>query len=123
MLLIPRILDLIISSNDFCKSYIVVFDYLEFEKMTDIKRKDQILKIAAKQGFINASDLEQKGMSRNYLHVLHKEERLIKLDKGLYAYPDFPYTEHMDIIGICKRYPSVVICLISALNSSFPEHL
>ena len=81
-----------------------------------MKKKDQVLKIAKEQGFIKANDLEQKGISRNYLYVLHKEERLTKLDNGLYVLSNYPYTEHSEIAGICKRYPSAVICLISSLD-------
>jgi predicted transcriptional regulator of viral defense system len=79
-------------------------------------RKEQIRKIAKNRGMVKAMDIEASGISRNYLYTLNKAGFLQKKARGVYTLPDYPITEHYDIIEISKRAPNAVICLISALS-------
>lgn len=81
-----------------------------------MERKEKILKIAEEKGIVRASDLEAEGISRNYLYAFCKSGLLQKLSRGLYTLPDAPVTEHINLIEVAKRFPSTVICLISALS-------
>jgi predicted transcriptional regulator of viral defense system len=79
-------------------------------------RKEQVREIVKNLGMVKAMDIEASGISRNYLYTLNKEGLLQKKARGVYTLPDYPVTEHYDIIEITKRAPNAVICLISALS-------
>ncbi len=79
-------------------------------------RKTQILKLAKKKGVIGANDLKVKGISRNYLYSMLREQKLQKVARGLYALPNAHITEYTALIEVAKRVPNAVVCLISALS-------
>ena len=41
---------------------------------------------------------------------------LVRLSRGLYAFPDFEATEHHTLATVAARIPGAVICLLSALR-------
>lgn len=79
-------------------------------------RTQQILDLAEQKGLVRASDVEELGLSRNYLYTLCRDGILQKIARGLYALPNAMDTEHIDIVEIAKRVPRAVVCLVSALN-------
>lgn len=81
-----------------------------------MSKKEQVLRIADKNGFISASDLEVEGISRNYLYKLEKEGNLTRTARGLYRTNDALITEYTTLAEVSKRHPKAVICLISALE-------
>jgi predicted transcriptional regulator of viral defense system len=81
-----------------------------------LNRTEQILRIAEQNGIIRGRDIEKTGISRNYLYKLCKDERLIKISRGLYMHPDTPVSEKLNFSKIAKKNTNAVICLISALN-------
>ncbi len=79
-------------------------------------RKEQILKIVERKGFVRAGDLMDEGISRTYLYTLYKEGKLEKVARGLYTHLSDSGTEHTTLVEVAKRYPKAVICLVSALS-------
>ena len=76
---------------------------------------EKTLKITSKTGVIRPKDLDQYGIPRKYLHILHRKGLLDRIGRGLYASPEFEPTENRSLAEICKRIPHSVVCLISAL--------
>lgn len=79
-------------------------------------RKEQILKLAKKQGVIRAEDVESLGVSRNYLYAMHEEGLLQKMATGLYSLPGAEFNENANLVEVAKRVPNAVIGLVSALS-------
>ncbi|MGA7303817.1 MAG: type IV toxin-antitoxin system AbiEi family antitoxin domain-containing protein [Rhodothermales bacterium] len=77
---------------------------------------EQVLELARERGVIRGSDLEERGIPRQYLCRLYKREVLDRVGRGLYSLPEVDVTEHHTIAEVARRVPSGVICLISALR-------
>lgn len=76
----------------------------------------QILDLARCKGIIQAKDVEEAGISRNYLYMLCKDGFLHKTARGLYTLPDAMRSEHAALAETIKRVPRAVVCLLSALS-------
>lgn len=81
--------------------------------MVDIKQ--QILNLAKQKGILQARDIEEAGLSRNYLYTLCGEGLLEKTARGLYVLPGMMLSEHVVLAEIAKRAPRAVVCLLSSL--------
>ena len=79
-------------------------------------RKEQILKLAKKQGVIRAEDVEALGISRNYLYAMNKQGLLQSRTRGLYSLPEAEFNENENLVEVAKRVPNAVIGLVSALS-------
>ena len=84
-----------------------------WEKM---RHYDKITELAANKGIISASDVEELGISRNYLYAMCREGLLERSSRGLYMLADSDVSAHHGLAEISKRIPSSVISLVSALN-------
>jgi len=81
-----------------------------------MNRKQQILQLVRKKGIIRAADVEDAGISRNYLYQMQKEGLLEKLSAGLYTLRGAPVTEHSALEEVAIRIPHAVVSLLSALS-------
>jgi len=79
-------------------------------------KSDKLLKLAHEIGILRARDLDQYGIQREYLSRLVRQERLIRIGRGLYVLADGNVTTNQTIAETCKRIPEGVICLLSALS-------
>lgn len=80
-----------------------------------MSRKVQVIRLAEKRGLIGAKDLESRGISRNYLYLLHKEGVLERVGAGSYALADAIPHLHGELVEVLRRSPQAVVSLISAL--------
>ncbi|MGV3526192.1 MAG: type IV toxin-antitoxin system AbiEi family antitoxin domain-containing protein [Candidatus Sericytochromatia bacterium] len=76
----------------------------------------RILRLTRTHGIIRPRDLKKLGLPTQYLRQLEQEGLLMRLDRGLYACPETPFSEHISLLEVAKRVPDGVICLISALR-------
>ncbi len=81
-----------------------------------MNRQKQILELADRKGIIEAGDVENMGISRNYLYRMYRDGLLEKIATGLYTVPDAPMNEHSNLAVVAKRMPHAVVCLLSALS-------
>ncbi len=81
-----------------------------------MNQKQQIQQLLQKKGIIRAADVENAGISRNYLYQMHKEGLLEKRSVGLYALPEAPVTEHSALAEVAIRLPYAIVSLLSALS-------
>lgn len=81
-----------------------------------MNRKQEIVKLAERQGIIRAADVEAMGISRNYLYVMRREGLLQRTGVGLYSLPQAEFDENINLVEVAKRVPNAVIGLISALS-------
>ena len=79
-------------------------------------RKRKILELAEQMGLIRPRDIEQMGISREYVLRLYRNGELIRVGRGLYALPGAQTSEALSLAEVAKRVPNAVICLISALE-------
>lgn len=76
----------------------------------------QILRLARRRGIIRPCEVKALGLPTRYLRQLEQEGQLLRLDRGLYACPETPFSSQISLLEVAKRVPRGVICLISALR-------
>ncbi len=70
--------------------------------------------IAAKGELLVAKDLEQRGIPREYLSRMARRGELARVSRGVYMLAEAPNSDNHNLAVVSKRYPDVVICLLSA---------
>ena len=65
---------------------------------------------------LRGSDLESRGLARQYLHRLYRKGVLDRVDHGLYTLASSGASEHQTLIEAARRVPHGVVCLLSALR-------
>lgn len=76
----------------------------------------RVLKLARKGVILRPKDLQTKGLPKDYLWRLHKQEKLEKVGRGMYAMPGAGLSEHQTVVQAALRVPHGVVCLLSALR-------
>jgi len=76
----------------------------------------RVLDLARKGGILRPRDLQTKGLPKDYLWRLHKQEKLEKVGRGMYAMPGAVMSEHQTVVQAALRVPHGVVCLLSALR-------
>jgi len=76
----------------------------------------RVLDLARKSGILRPRDLQTKGLPKDYLWRLHKQEKLEKVGRGMYAMPGAALSEHQTVVQAALRVPHGVVCLLSALR-------
>lgn len=79
-------------------------------------RVQQLLALVKTKGIVRARDLGEEGIARQYLSIACEQGLLEKIGRGLYCLPNTILNEHRSLIEVCKRAPSGVVCLLSALQ-------
>jgi len=77
---------------------------------------DRIIQVARRLGVIRPKDMDEYGIHRKYIHMLHHQGILNRVGRGLYVLADSRPSENRTIAEACRRVPSGVICLLSALR-------
>jgi predicted transcriptional regulator of viral defense system len=76
----------------------------------------ELLALTERVGVIRARDLAPYGIPRSYLVRLCRAGVLDRPTRGIYVLADAEVTEHHSLAEACKRVPSGVVCLLSALQ-------
>jgi predicted transcriptional regulator of viral defense system len=76
---------------------------------------ERVLELA-RRGPVTARDLAALGLPRAQLQRLCARGDLIRVDRGLYRSADADTTELASVAEVAKRAPSVVMCLLTALQ-------
>jgi predicted transcriptional regulator of viral defense system len=79
-------------------------------------KTDQVLQLARRKGVVRSRDLREKHLPPRYLSRLAERGELVREGRGLYRHPEAPLTEHHSLALVAARYPSAVVCLLSALQ-------
>lgn len=77
---------------------------------------DRIIQLVRRYGVIRPKEMDAYGIHRKYVHMLHHQGILDRVGRGLYVLADAKPSENRTIAEACKRVPSGVICLLSALR-------
>lgn len=83
--------------------------------MTVAKQK-KVLDLAAKKRILRPKELIKRGLPADYLWRLHRQNKLEKVGRGMYAQLDKNHTEHSTLAEASLRVQHGVICLLSALR-------
>lgn len=75
-----------------------------------------ILQLAAKRGLIRPRDLSDRGLPTVALTRLVRQGLLQRVERGLYAIPDRPVSEHGALVEVARKHPQAIVCLLSALR-------
>lgn len=68
----------------------------------------------AAMDLVGVAHLEDEGVPRRQVHRLVERGDLIRIDRGVFAHPDFEPTEHHHLALVALRCPNAVIALTSA---------
>ena len=77
---------------------------------------EQITQIVKRHGIIRPRDMDEYGIHRKYIQELYSLGILTRIGRGLYTLPETEPSENRSIAEACKRVPSGIICLLSALR-------
>jgi predicted transcriptional regulator of viral defense system len=78
--------------------------------------EQKVLDLASREGILRPRDLRRKGLPTNYLWRLHRQDKLEKVGRGMYAIPGAALSEYQTLTQAARRVPHGVICLLSALR-------
>jgi predicted transcriptional regulator of viral defense system len=88
----------------------------QIEKQVNPSTEKKVLDLVRKGGVLRPQDLQKKGLPSDYLWRLHKQGKLEKVGRGLYAVPGAELSEHQTVVEAALRVPHGVVCLLSALR-------
>ncbi len=80
----------------------------------EIRKK--IIQIVKQLGIVRPRDMDEYGIHRKYIHMLYNQGVLNRIGRGLYTLSETEPSENRSIAEACKRMPSGVVCLLSALR-------
>lgn len=86
------------------------------QKPMNASAEKRVLNFARKGGIVRPRDLQAKGLPKDYLWRLHKQGKLEKVGRGMYAMAGGALSEHQTVVQAALRVPHGVICLLSALR-------
>lgn len=69
-----------------------------------------------KLGILRSTEIENLGVSREYIRKLVKAGIIERLGRGIYGLPGAEYSRFRYLLEISKQIPRGVICLLSALS-------
>ena len=99
------------------KASVDIDNYRRYENNASMKDIGaRILDLVRHQGLIRPCDVEARGFSRMTLSTLTRQGKLTRLSRGLYALPDRPASEYATLAELASKHPSVLVCLLSALQ-------
>jgi predicted transcriptional regulator of viral defense system len=76
----------------------------------------KVLDLARKHSILRPRDLQEKGLPKDYLWRLHKQGKLDKVGRGMYAAQGAELSEYQTVVKAALRVPHGVVCLLSALR-------
>jgi predicted transcriptional regulator of viral defense system len=76
----------------------------------------KVLALVRKGGILRPRDLQVKGLPSDYLWRLHKQGKLEKVGRGMYASQGAELSEHQTVVQSALRVPHGIVCLLSALR-------
>lgn len=77
---------------------------------------NQIVDLAREKGLLRPRDLAERGIPRQYLRLARDRGLIERIARGLYRMHGEMTSENASLAEVCKRAPSGVVCLISALS-------
>jgi predicted transcriptional regulator of viral defense system len=66
-------------------------------------------------GQLRMSEAINRGISRYMLYKLRDKGIIEQISRGVYRLRELPEIGNPDLVTVCLRYPSAVVCLVSAL--------
>ncbi|HXQ33096.1 MAG TPA: type IV toxin-antitoxin system AbiEi family antitoxin domain-containing protein [Anaerolineales bacterium] len=88
----------------------------QIAKQINPSTEKKVLDFVRKGGILRPQDLQRKGLPSDYLWRLHKQGKLEKVGRGLYAVQGAELSEHQTVVQAALRVPHGVVCLLSALR-------
>jgi predicted transcriptional regulator of viral defense system len=79
-------------------------------------RVQRVVNLAREKGLLRPRDLAVVGIPRQYLRMAHERGLVERVARGLYRVAGEMTSDKASLAEVCKRAPSGVICLISALS-------
>jgi len=79
-------------------------------------RVSKVVELARRKGLLRPRDLAEVGIAREYLRLAVERGLLERVARGLYRPVGATVSEHVSLAEVCKKAPSGVICLLSALS-------
>jgi len=77
---------------------------------------ERLLELARERGILRSRDLAELGLHREQLRRLQARGLLRRVSRGVYRASDADVTEQHTLAEVCRRVPTGVVCLLSALR-------
>ena len=84
--------------------------------MPPISKTDRVLKLVQRMGVVRPKDLASHGIAPVYLRRMCASGLLTQAARGLYTAAGHEPTAHHTMVGVSKRVPNGIICLLTALR-------
>ncbi len=81
-----------------------------------ISTEQRIRTLLRRAGTARSRELVAAGMSRSQLSRMVASGQLLRIDRGLYAMPDYQSGSQSSLVAVAKRAPGVLFCLLTALR-------
>lgn len=81
-----------------------------------MNKKEQIIKKIEKKGVVRSFEIEELGVSREYIRQLKDEGIIERAGRGIYTLPDADVSTFHSYVEAAKLVPKGIICLLSALS-------
>ena len=81
-----------------------------------LSKEELIVKKIRKMGVVRSRELEEIGVSREYIRRLVERNILRRVERGLYSLPDQKLSVNHSLAEASKRVPQGIVCLLSALR-------
>ena len=88
----------------------------QIAKQVNPSTEKKVLDFVRRGGILRPQDLQRKGLPSDYLWRLHKQGKLEKVGRGMYAAQGAELSEHQTVVQAALRVPHGVVCLLSALR-------
>jgi len=80
------------------------------------KKAEKLIVELRKRGVLKTEEIQQLGISREYLRKLHQQGKVNRIARGFYVLPDYEVSAMQSIAEAAKQVSEGVICLLSALR-------
>jgi predicted transcriptional regulator of viral defense system len=81
-----------------------------------ISKTELVARMVRWAGVFRSRDLDDAGISRQYLRLATDQGLVMRVGRGLYIPADAEATEHHSLAEASKRVPNGIVCLISGLH-------
>jgi len=84
--------------------------------MSKLSQKQQVINLVRSQSVVRPRDLQEHGLSKDYLYILAQEGIIERVGRGLYQWPNRDLGQYQSLIEVRKLVPGGIVCLLSALS-------
>lgn len=79
-------------------------------------KAEKLIEELRKRGVLKTEEIQQLGITREYLRKLYQQGKVDRISRGFYVLPDYEISAMQSIAEVAKQISEGVVCLLSALR-------